>query len=305
MVAKSVRGNHAPAAKQFLRREYDALLRIEERLGDDLAGTVPHPLFFLEHSTCTCRDRVCTSLNGPWLSADETIFTTFLEGVPFSQILRREANVLSGWSELLTGRRLQHRSRNIGKWLHRFHEYTAGSPRLHDHNSFIQALGLRLDQCTFGFSASFVSELKQAADEFSRSFSSTLVDTAAGHGDFLPQNILIAGEHIHILDFGSFRTEAPVYADVSQFVGYLMLLSRKPAYSRSAVERAARHFLAGYHSKLHAGLLRLYVIRSVIRILLDNAGSVPGSTLRIIQSLLSDLINNHEVRWLQQGSHEG
>lgn len=299
VVAKSVRGNHGPESTQFLRREYEALLRIEERLGDSFAESVPHALFFLQGSTCTCRDRVCTSAHGPWLPTDGAIFTTLLEGVPFSQLLRRGANVLSGWSDLLTGKRLQHHSRRVGEWLRRFQERTAGSPRLHDHQSFMRFLGLRLDQYASGLSAAFVNELKQSAGELSGSFSGTLVDSAACHGDFLPQNILIAGEHVHILDFASFRNEAPVYTDVSHFLGYLLILSRKPAYSRSAVESAARHFLAGYDSKLQPGLLQLYVVRSVIRILLDNDASVPGTRSRAIEQLLSDLIHNHDLTWLE------
>ena len=106
VVGKSLRGNHGLEATQFLRREYESLLSIEDRLGNDLAASIPHALFFLQDSTCTCRDRVCTSPQVAWLPANPTVFTRLLEGVPFSQLLRRNANVLSGWSELLTGRRL-------------------------------------------------------------------------------------------------------------------------------------------------------------------------------------------------------
>ncbi len=273
VVAKSLR-QHYESNASHLRSEYEALLNVEHQLGRDLADSVPRALLLLEE--------------------DETLFTSLVEGVNFCKLLRRRANRLCGWVEFLIARHLQHCSCHIGEWLRTFHKRTVCAPSLHDHGEFIRQLDMQLNQCSaFGLSRELASTVKLGTDDLSRSLAQAPVDNAAVHGDFLPQNILVAGEDARILDFGSFRQKGPIYIDVSHFLAYLLILSRKPAYSRRAIEDVAGRFLSGYQAQLHPGLLQLYTTSAVLRILLDGDLTRNSISPTVLEDLLSDVVNNH------------
>ena len=126
----------------------------------------------------------------------------------------------------------------------------------------------------------------------SASASGNPVPAAATHGDFLPQNILLEDGEPGIIDFASCSRSAPVFVDLAHFVGYLLILSRKPLYDDKTIESAIEEFLKGYARDLNSGIFRLYVLRAILRITTDSSQEQASESAETTLGLLSTVLND-------------
>jgi aminoglycoside phosphotransferase (APT) family kinase protein len=90
------------------------------------------------------------------------------------------------------------------------------------------------------------------------------IPAAARQGDFIPQNILVDGTRIGVVDFESFSEADSIYEDVGTFVAYLQALSALPYYSQKALERLAASFLRAYGLEGDEVALGLYRARALV-----------------------------------------
>src|SRR5205807_10203959 len=72
---------------------------------------------------------------------------------------------------------------------------------------------------------------------------------AAAHGDFNPENILLDGESVWVLDFADVGRGAPVH-DLTHLYGYLDTVAAKPWVSARAAARLQGALLRGFDPSL-------------------------------------------------------
>jgi hypothetical protein len=277
VAVKNVRSNATVSGS--LRREYTALQEINDLAGEALHDSVPRPLLLLEN--------------------EGTIVLSLVLGVPLDRMLRRDANVLSGYLNIITVRRLETIGYHIGEWLRTFHMTTRAEDEGHDHDGYSLELKRLIPRCyPFGLSSSALETVASAALSLSDSLTGCLSPAAATHGDFIPQNILLQKGTPRVIDFASYRRKAPIYTDLAHFIGYLMILGRKPVYSPRILESVARHFLVGYRSQLNPDLLRLYLVKAILRIVSDGRPQPSGSNGKRIEELLLSIAGNELSRIL-------
>jgi thiamine kinase-like enzyme len=91
---------------------------------------------------------------------------------------------------------------------------------------------------------------------------------AASHGEFLPQNILIHGSRVGVVDFETYSGAAPVTRDLATFLTYIKMLEPKGIkYSHKTLKELARSFLEGYGNNFNIPHLRLQMIDVMLEIL--------------------------------------
>ena len=271
VVSKRVR-DPSPGTADFLRKEYEALQKISQVASADLADTIPSALLF----------------------SQDRIVLTMVAGVSLDRRLKLTANALAGW---LTARHMTVIGRQVAEWLGRFHAQIRSGDITHDHERYVTELDRLLPQCAaLGLSAATLGQVREAGFRLSRSLQYRSMPASASHGDFIPQNILLHQGKLGVVDFASYSDCAPVYQDLTHFVGYLLLLGTKPIYSGKRLGLLASSFLAEYPCTLDGSLLRIFLIKAVLRLISDG-NPVPTHLSRIrsgnLDGLLLGLTDEH------------
>jgi aminoglycoside phosphotransferase (APT) family kinase protein len=273
MVAvKHVRVNGVPASKS-IQEEFRILRELESQLGEPLSRTIPRPLLLLEN--------------------EGTIIFSYVPGVPFDRLLRQHANVFTGRLNVVGARALDRHANRIGHWLRSFHNATTVSDLNFDHTRFLAELDSLLAKCASrGLQNSDRTRIREEAIQYSANASGSPMPAAATHGDFLPQNILLEDDQPGIIDFASCSRSGPVFVDLAHFVGYLLILSRKPLYDEKTVESVIAEFLKGYARDLNLKIFRLYVLRAILRITSDSSqeqtSESADATIELLSIILKD-----------------
>ena len=258
-------------AKESIRGEFKTLQELQKVLGVPLRRTVPRPLLLLEN--------------------EGTIFFSFVPGTSMSATLRRDANAITARFNIVGRKRLEVCGRRVGKWLRAFHDATAAPEQAFDHEDFCIRLESLMAKCgPLGFPSSILTAVRASAVTLSAASSGCAIPAAASHGDFLPQNVLLDDGQPGVIDFASFASSGPVYTDLATFAAYLMILGRKPLYSRRVMESVIREFLTKYSSVLNESVLRLYLVRAVLRITTDGPPRSSRSNESVLD-LLSNILN--------------
>lgn len=235
----SIKAENAIAS---ILREFESLVTIRERLPAHFLDTVPKPLVVLPDS--------------------KALVLSALSGTPLSVILKREANRFVGPFRQM---RMQTLGRLIGEWLRQFHESTRTDPIPHDSRVFLGALEERLVQCrTVGLAEGSIDNLRRLMTSASDRLEGHLVPAAARQGDFIPQNLLVEGGRLAVVDFESFCQREAVYDDVAIFLAYIQALSTFPYYSQAALRRLTDSFLQAYGPTGEGPLLKLYLAGSLV-----------------------------------------
>jgi hypothetical protein len=230
---------HASAA---IVREFESLRAVRRQLPAQLVDTVPRPLMVLPESAALVMEQ--------------------LQGKPLSLILKLEANRLIG---PLRGDRMVVVGQLAGLWLSQLHQATRTAPLYHDSNVFLDTLDERLVRCqTLGVKNNTIDELRRLICDASHQMDGHPIPAAARQGDFTPQNILIEGNRLGVVDFESFSESDSIYEDVSTFAAYIQALSTFPYYSQSALLRLADSFLQAYGVAGDEPALRLSLARSFV-----------------------------------------
>lgn len=265
LFVKQLRVGTRERADPRLRREYRALRVLRQRLGPEFTKSVP--VVFGVHQD------------------DKVLVVGALEGVPLSHVLKREANLLTGF---LCGRRLEAMGYDVGRWLRRFHDRTARPPALHDHGKFCQLLDEALERFGDRLSASDGVWLRSVLGSASSRLAAVPLRTAARHGDFLPQNILVRADGIGVLDFENYRVREPVHRDVGYMLAYVSLLRVKRGYLPSALNSFARGFQRAYGVAAGDEAQRLFTAEGAVRIARDSASrGAATAMLKTVAELMS------------------
>ena len=235
-------------AEATVAREFASLHIVRNRLPRELLHTVATPLMLL-------RD--------PWALVLEP-----LSGEPLSVILKREANRLAGplrRSRMLTVGQL------AGYWLSELHQATRIDAFRHDSRVFLAELEERLGRC-HSIAAEAIARLWQLMREASRQLDGQLMPAAACQDDFIPQNLLIDGNRLGVVDFEAFTQSGAVYEDVATFMAYVQALSTHPYYSQTALRALTNSFLQAYGLSGDERPLRLYLARALVVLISEMRG---------------------------------
>jgi hypothetical protein len=230
------------AARAAIIREFESLQIVRNYLPPHLLETVPRPLMVLPDS--------------------KALVSEALSGKPLSHILKLEANRFIG---PLRGSRMLALGQLTGRWLSELHQATRIKPLPHDSAAFLGDLERRLICCArVGVTADAINGLRLLMSRASHQMEGHLMPAAARQGDFIPQNILVDGSRLAVVDFESFCQSESVYEDVATFVAYLQALSAFPYYSQRALRRLSGSFLQTYGLTGDEAPLRLYLARSLV-----------------------------------------
>lgn len=245
-VAKCARVASEPVLES-LRTEYAALQDLNRKAGVALAGSIPRPILF---------------------QAEQGILR--MSGVPgtsLAQVLHRRANVVLG---VLNLRQMREYGTELGRWLQRFHGATASQAQPHNHIEFMKQLDATLVRSSHWLGESTLQTLRQRAQASSISLDGVGLNMAAAHGDFNPQNILVDGKQVGVVDFAAYRTSAPIYCDLSTFVAYVALLASKRRYYAAALRVLLQHFLHAYGEGWEPRVLGMFVLNATLVITKDG-----------------------------------
>jgi hypothetical protein len=194
LVKQQARG---PNSERATLQELANLARARNLLGLTLGRSVPEPLLALPKRG--------------------TLVTSKIPGLPLALILKKHANRLVGPFRRYT---LGETARRVGGWLRGFQDATAGEPVPYNRDSYLADLEKRLLEVQEkGFEPSLIRQILQKASLRSAPLSGRLISTAAKHGDFIPQNILIEGVGVGVVDFEGFGEREAVYDDLGMFRG--------------------------------------------------------------------------------------
>ena len=225
-------------------REFAALENLWKRSGLALNGSIPRPISLL-----------------PELGA---FVTEKLPGRDLRKILQLEGNLLVG---PFRRKRLSQVALLIGKFVRKFHDSTQGKPQAHDSDQFMAGMSTWLEQCSAGgMESSATEEIWKLSGRLSQQMEGSPVPTAAKHGDLIPMNILVEGDHIAVLDFESFRDFDVVYEDLGMINAFLGLLKLSNLYSGRAIEGMITRLSEGYGNLENKELLPLYTVRAALNI---------------------------------------
>jgi tRNA A-37 threonylcarbamoyl transferase component Bud32 len=250
-----------------LRREYRALCVLQSRLGPVMNGSLPVPLGTHD--------------------SDRVLVVSGVDGVPLSRVLKRDANRLTG---PVRARRLTGVGTAVGGWLRHFHDATARAPIPHDHDVFCRELARALHRLGEKAGTDGLDEVQEQLVRESERLAGASLDAAAGHGDFLPQNVLIQQDRVAVVDFENYRLRATVHRDVGHMLAYAMMLERQPRYHAGAMRAFTDAFVAAY-GELRMDVQRLFTAEGSVRIARDSANA---RTRRIMLKTVAALLRGDE-----------
>jgi hypothetical protein len=255
-----------PDTDAIVFREFEALQIVRKHLPPQLLSTVPKPLTVL--------------------SSSRALVLEGLSGKPLNVILKHEANRLIG---VLRRRRMHHLGQLVGQWLRQLHQATRLEPLPHHSANFLALLEECLGRCrTVGLARDEVDTIRHWLGEASHSIEGQPMPSAARQGDFIPQNILVDGNRVRVVDFENFCRCDSVYQDIATFVTYVQALSAFAFYSHGALRDLTEGFFQAYGVTGNEFPFRLYLTRSFVRLI---------SELDMTQRLF---YGQHRLRLLQR-----
>ena len=267
-----------PNSELATLQELANLARARNLLGLALARSVPEPLLALPKRGM--------------------LVTSKIPGVPLAPILKKYANRLVGPFRSYT---LGETARRVGMWLRGFQDATHGEPVPYNRDSYLAELEMRLLQVQEkGFEPGLIRQILQKASLRSAPLNGRLISTAAKHGDFIAQNILIDGGAVGVVDFEGFGEREPVYDDLGMFLGYILVLGGRALYSRQSLDTVRRGFLAGFLAgdTIDQALLDIYILKGAVRVIADGpplTGNWDQFSLWMLTKRLRDLASDRAM----------
>jgi hypothetical protein len=260
-----------PKVEAAVLREFEALQTVRKCLPSQLQDTVPRPLMVFKDSGALVLEAV--------------------SGASLKVVLKRDANKIIG---PLRSMRMATLGQVIGQWLKQLHEATRKEAQPHSSAEFLAVLDYRLERCrAIGLNGDEIDETKRLLSSASHAIEGFPTPAAARQGDFIPQNILIDGNRVRVVDFENFAKTDCIYQDVATFLSYVQALSAFPYYSHGALLKLSRSFLHGYGLTGRERPLRLYVARSIIWLIselkLDGAFSYGRKRLQFLSAQLQHM----------------
>lgn len=256
------------SSRQALERQFRALSELNFSLGETLQSSVPRPI---QHS-------------------DGMLLMTFVPGVNLRDILRLRANAITGWANKQS---LAAIGRNVGTWLRQFQAATKAQNVDDVFGTYLAQLEANARRCgARGVSDILLSKVLTDARSLIAVPQKGHTESSASHGDFLPQNILIDGLNVGVVDFDNYSFVAPVYLDLATLLAYASLLAAKREYSRRALTFFSKGLILGYRHEVNLQLIKLFLFNAALRIMLDGNSSFTRRQCRILERVLSDTLGD-------------
>jgi tRNA A-37 threonylcarbamoyl transferase component Bud32 len=270
LVAKYPR-NLTDSSRQALQRQFKALTELSSAVGPTLQNSVPRPI---EHN-------------------DGMLLMSFVPGVALKDILRLQANAATGWKNKES---LQAIGRNVGTWLRKFQAATNARNVDVAFNTYLAELEANARRCrASGLPDKSLSKVLDHARSLIADQQKGYTHISASHGDFLPQNILIDGSNVGVVDFDNYSAAAPHYRDLAALLAYISLLAAKKEYSRSALTSFSQGLMSGYGHDVDVQLLKLFLFNAALRVTIDGTSSFTKRQCSILESVLSDTLCNRII----------
>ncbi len=269
VVVKRISDHVTPdEAEAAVVREFESLRFLRTQLPPQLLETVPKPLMVLRGSTALVLEA--------------------LAGRPLNIILKREANTLIG---PLRRTRMFSLGQLAGRWLRDLHQATSRTTSRHDSAEFLAMLQSRLARCRIaGMPDDLIESTRRALSEASHRIEGQPLPAAARQGDFIPQNILVDGDQLRVVDFENFCQSDSIYQDVATFFAYVQALSAVPYYSQRALRKLGHGFLHAYGVAGNEFPLKLYLARAIVWLIseltIEHALRYTQRRLRLLQRQL-------------------
>jgi Ser/Thr protein kinase RdoA (MazF antagonist) len=259
------------SSRQALERQFRSLSELSFALDGALRSSVPRPI---RHS-------------------DSMLLTTFVPGVNLRDILRVRANAVTGWANKQS---LAAIGRNVGTWLRNFQAATKVGSVDDVFGAYRTQLEANARRCQArGVSDILLSKVLTHARSLIAVSQKGHTEVSASHGDFLPQNILIDGSKVGVVDFDNYSSVAPVCLDLATLLAYNSLLAAKREYSRHALTFFSKGLIMGYRHDVNLQLIKLFLFNAALRIMLDGSSSFTRRQCCILERVLSDALCNRII----------
>jgi hypothetical protein len=247
LIAKTIVRSTSPEhGEAVLAREFATITRLRATLPASLRDTLPEPLVMLPgHYTF-----VMSKVPGRSLAVE----------------IKQRGNAVAFWR----WHSLEPLARRTGAWLRHFHAATERPTSPFDPDLALAAIEQALGRCAeFGWTSGQAEGVRRGAREAATAEAGQPVACAARHGDFVPQNVMVDGDAVRMVDFESFAESDAVYEDVCSFTAYLAMLESSPLYSARILRAMRSGFLAGYGGTLRPRLMALHETRLSLTVLAE------------------------------------
>jgi Ser/Thr protein kinase RdoA (MazF antagonist) len=194
--------------------------------------------------------------------------------------------------------------RRSGVWLRHFHTATQVSARSLDVDAKLanvpQALA-GLEQ--YGFSRRLCAAVAAALSAAGKTLRERLLESAAVHGDFTVNNVLLDRDRVVVLDVGG-RHRNAIYHDLASFLNSIRLVSLSQPVPGAVTRACERAFLEGYFGgarpdAIPMWFLRVFRLMFVTLEILGRRGHRLATRLWVrafVTRLLRSLLNEEPIR---------
>jgi tRNA A-37 threonylcarbamoyl transferase component Bud32 len=175
----------------------------------------------------------------------ETLVIERIPGTTLTQVLHRRA---AWWARTNSVRRLERVAAAIGRWLRAFQaaEADAATVSVADLRQYLDDRLARLATRRWpGISGRQRTALLDYFDARASRLTAADLIQARSHGDFNPENIIVNGESVGVVDF-SMSQPAPRLLDVTHLYVGLDVLRRRPWYRPATLASVMTALLEGY-----------------------------------------------------------
>lgn len=263
------------ATRRNISREYSALQRACETLAGRDGFSVARPL--------ACYPDLCA------------LVTERVEGIPLAAALSKLRGSPSPRTIEDTARVL----RNVGAWLSAFQ----GSPDTTRPPVSLDRMRNYLDTRLKALTELrvFAPDLRDALlrhfDRRASAIAARDLGAVPVHADFTPENVLVDGERVSVIDF-TMAKDGARYLDVSHMFMHVDMLKMRPWFRPGAIDRQTAALLDGFEPNLRIErpLLELLLVQHVVCFVLQTAQM---KIARLPAFVLAWHIRRQQVKWLR------
>ncbi len=178
-------------------------------------------------------------------SEHRAIITEKVQGVKLNDLIRRHATRLHPGSCLS---RLRQHCGEAGRWLRWVHERSQqGMRHPYPPRAFVERLEREALECVpLGLDPGLVGPILARTRQIIERHASDTWPVVAAHNDFTPENIMVTGRGIVVVDYQAVEPSSTPYPDLALFLTYLETFAKYPLYRATALRTLQAAFLEGY-----------------------------------------------------------
>ena len=261
------------ATRRNVAREYNTLASVHRALGSTSGFSTPRPI-------------ACY----PELLA---LVTQSVDGEPLTRVLAKlrgspSAAVIDGAAEAM---------RNVGAWLKAFQGMGTSDPpvSLDRMRAYLDTRLRRLGELRVG-DPTMREDLLRYFDRRAQEVPAGDLASVPVHADFTPENVIVAGNQVSVLDFTMAKHGAR-YLDLAHMYMQIEMLKARPWFRAATIDRQTAALLSGYDRtlQLDSALFELLLLQNVVCFVMHTAEmDISGVPAR----LLAHHLRRRHVKWL-------